>query len=77
MKHSFTQIDLITYLYGEATPENADRTEAALAGDPVLYDDLEELTLAQAALPRIKFNAPKRLLRSLLDYSSRRRPVCC
>ncbi|MEM8586300.1 MAG: hypothetical protein AAGF87_18640 [Bacteroidota bacterium] len=77
MKQNFTQIDLISYIYGEAKPEEADRTEDALAADPVLGDELEELTLAQAALPRIRFNASKRLLRSLLDYSSRMQPACC
>lgn len=77
MTQNFTQLDLISYLYGEANPEQIRRTEDALAGDPVLGDDLEELTIAQAALPRVRFNAPRRLLRSLLDYSGRTQPVCC
>jgi len=77
MKQNFTQIDLISYIYGEAKHEEAARTEEALAADPVLGDELEELIIAQAALPRIRFNAPKRLLRSILDCSSSMQPVCC
>lgn len=70
MKQTFTQNDMIAYLYGESTPAQTQATEAALAADPVLRGELAELTEAQAALPKVKFQPRRRLLRFLQDYAS-------
>lgn len=69
MKQAFTQIDMVAYLYGECTPAQTRATEAALAADPVLRGELAELTQAQAAVPRVRFNARRRLLEVIRNYA--------
>ncbi len=77
MTKNFTPFDFVAYLYGEGTPNQTKATEAALAADPVLADELEAMTMAQAAIPRVKFNAPKRVLRRILGYSEETHCALC
>ena len=70
MLQTSTQLDMIAYLYGESTPAQTRATEAALAADPVLRGELTELTRAQAALPKVRFSARRRILRVLRNYAS-------
>jgi len=77
MTKNFTPIDLIAYLYGESTPAQTSATESALAADPVLADELDDMVVAQSALPRVKFNAPKRVLRSILGHSEESHQCLC
>ena len=72
MDQTFTQTDMIAYLYGESTPAQTRATEAALAADPVLRGELAELTQAQASIPRVRFNARRRLLNAVLGYAGGR-----
>ena len=69
MPQTFTQSDMIAYLYGESTPAQTEATEAALAADPVLRGELAELTQAQASLPRVRFSARRRLLEAIRNYA--------
>ncbi|SER28554.1 hypothetical protein SAMN05444359_13240 [Neolewinella agarilytica] len=69
MHKTFTQDDMIAYLYGESTPAEMEATEAALAADPVLRGELAELTQAQASLPRVRFNARRRLMDVIRSYA--------
>ncbi len=69
MHKTFTQNDMIAYLYGESTPDQTKTTEAALAADPVLRSELAELTQAQASLPRVRFNARRRLMDVIRNYA--------
>ena len=69
MKQTFTKNDMIAYLYGESTPAQTQATEAALAADPVLRGELGELTQAQASLPKVRFNAKRRLLQAIRSYA--------
>lgn len=69
MAQTFTQSDMIAYLYGESTPAQTEATEAALAADPVLRGELAELTQAQASLPRVRFSARRRLLDVIRNYA--------
>ena len=69
MDQTSTQTDMIAYLYGECTPAQTRATEAALAADPVLRGELAELTQAQASLPRVRFNARRRLLSVVRKYA--------
>ena len=69
MKRTFTQNDIVAYLYGECSPAQTRATEAALAADPVLRGELAELTQAQASLPRVAFRAPRRLLKAVRNYA--------
>ena len=70
MPQTFTQFDMIAYLYGECTPAQTRATEAALAADPVLRGELAELTQAQASLPKVRFSARRRLLQVIRNYAS-------
>jgi len=56
-------------MYGESTPAQTEATEAALAADPVLRDELAELSRAQASLPRVRFSARRRLLDAIRNYA--------
>ena len=70
MTPNSTQLDMIAYLYGESTPAQTRATERALAADPVLRGELTELTVSQASVPRLRFSAPKRILRIIRDYAA-------
>jgi len=69
MNQTFTKNDMVAYLYGESTPGQTRATEAALAADPVLRGELGELTQAQASLPKVRFNARRRLLQAIRSYA--------
>jgi len=69
MTQNFTQFDLIAYIYGEITPQQVEATEAALAADPILTHEMDELMVAKESLPKVKFNAPKRVLNRILGDS--------
>ena len=69
MKQTFTKNDMVAYLYGDSTPAQTRATETALAGDPVLRGELGELTRTQASLPKIRFNAKRRLLQAIRNYA--------
>lgn len=69
MDQTFTQNDIVAYLYGESTPAQMRNTEAALAGDPVLRREFAELTQAQVAIPRVRFSARRRLLQVVRNYA--------
>ncbi|MFT7120998.1 MAG: anti-sigma factor RsiW [Neolewinella sp.] len=69
MDQIFTQNDMVAYLYGESTPAQMNTTEAALAADPVLRGELAELTQAQASVPKVRFNARRRLLSAIRSYA--------
>ncbi|MFT6000195.1 MAG: anti-sigma factor RsiW [Neolewinella sp.] len=69
MDQTSTQINMVAYLYGESTPAQTRATEAALAADPVLRGELTELTQTQAAVPKVRFNARRRLLNVVRNYA--------
>ena len=69
MHKTFTKNDMIAYMYGDSTPAQTEATEAALAADPVLRGELAELTQTQASLPRVRFNAKRRLLGAIRSYA--------
>lgn len=69
MNQTFTQNDMIAYLYGESTSAQTRATEAAMAADPVLRGEFGELTQAQASLPKVRFNARRRLLQAIRNYA--------
>lgn len=73
MMQNFTPLHLVAYLYGENTTAQAKKTEAAIAADPLLATELDELSMAQSNLPKIAFNAPKKALQRILWYSEESR----
>jgi anti-sigma factor RsiW len=79
MKQSFTQEDLVAYVYGEADKEQIEATEAALAADPALISELVRLVEAQAALPRMQFRPRRGIINTILRYArgEPRPQLCC
>lgn len=69
MMQNFTPIQLVQYLYGESNKAQAKKTEAAIAADPLLAQELDELSMAQSNLPKVRFNAPADTLRRIIGYS--------
>ena len=69
MTQTFTLNDLVAYAYGDTTRAQAQATEAALAADPVLVTELAELVESQARLPKVRFNARRRLLDAIRKYA--------
>lgn len=78
MKQTLPTLDLISYLYGEASPAQIRAAEAAIAADPVNRNELTELQIAKASFPKVMFNAPRRVLRKILGHSEQNQQlVCC
>ncbi len=70
MKQNFTTNSLLPDLYQECSASQRLATEEAIHGDPVLQQELDELQAAKQQLPKVRFNASKRSLQSVLKYSS-------
>lgn len=78
MMQNSTQTNLVAYLYGDATPARAEETEAALAADPLLAEELDELSMAKSNVPRVLFSAPPAVLGRIIGYSAEQQPcVLC
>jgi len=69
MKQTFTKEDLMAYLYSEMSVSRRFAFEENLAADPLLANELAEMKKAKQQFPQVKFNAPKRSLQSILNYS--------
>lgn len=69
MKHVFTPDNLLPYLYQECSASQRLATEDAIHGDPVLQQELDELQAAKQQLPNVRFQAPSRSLKRVLNYS--------
>lgn len=79
MKQTFTPEDLVAYAYGEASKDQIEATEGAIAADPALITELVRLVEAQAALPKVKFHPPRRIVKAIMRYA-RGEPapqLCC
>jgi hypothetical protein len=69
MMQNFTHYDLVAYIYGEAAPSQIRKSEHAISGDPLVANEFTDLTIAKESLPRVKFNAPRRVLNQILGHS--------
>lgn len=67
---NFTPYDLVAYLYGEAAPSQIRKSENAIAGDPLVAHEFMDLTVAKSSIPRVKFNASKRVIKQILGHSA-------
>jgi len=70
MELSFTQSDLIRYIYKEVTINEKLQIEQALKSDFALYEMYAESKAAYDELPRVKFNPSTSVLQSIMKYSS-------
>jgi len=71
MSHTFTQLDLIRYLYGETTVQEQAEIENALATNWNLKEELNLLSAAKARLDAEDFNysPSKSSIKIILDHS--------
>jgi len=69
MKQKFTLNHLIKYIYKETTVAETLEINEALLNDFQLYQQYQELLFAQRQLPKVKFDAKKSTLNSILNYS--------
>ena len=70
--HSFTQEDLVQYLYRESSPEKAAAIKAALDIDWSLRENFQLLADAQKRLESLELFSPsQRAIDNILSYAER------
>jgi len=69
MKQKFTLNHLVKYIYKETTVAETLEIREALSTDFQVYQQYQELLFAQRQLPKVKFDAKKSTLNSILNYS--------
>ena len=70
MKHSYTQNDLVSYIYKEKTVSERLAIQEALRTDWDLKTSYDELVEGYNALPKIRFRPSLSSVKKLLKYSS-------
>jgi hypothetical protein len=70
--HSFTQEDLLQYLYGETSNEKTAAIEVALQSDWNLKEQYQSLMSAQKTLNQVKsFSPRKQSIDFILNYAGK------
>lgn len=69
MTKTFTENDLIRFLYNELNDRESDEIERAILTDQVLQDQINKLRKLQEDMDDIKVAPSKRTIRKILDFS--------
>lgn len=69
MTKTFTENDLIRFLYNELNDRESDEIERAILTDHVLQDQINKLRKLQEDMDDIKVGPSKRTIRRILDFS--------
>ena len=69
--HSFTQEDLLQYLYRETTTEKTAAISQALETDWNLREQFEVLTSAQQSLEKVTLSPRKKAIDFILNYAGK------
>ncbi|MEO6548710.1 MAG: hypothetical protein ABIN94_11945 [Ferruginibacter sp.] len=69
--HSFTQEDLIQYLYNETSQEKSILMKAALDTDWILREKYEVISAAIAGLEKLTFSPRKVAIDYILNYAEK------
>jgi len=69
--HSFTQEDLVQYLYNETSPEKSAILKAALETDWILREKFEVLSSAITGLEKLTLSPRKTAVDNILNYAER------
>ncbi|MFT3682982.1 MAG: hypothetical protein QM791_22170 [Ferruginibacter sp.] len=69
--HSFTQEDLLQYLYRETSKEKTQAIQAALETDYNLREKLEVITAAQQRLEKLTLSPRKKTIDNILKYAEK------
>ena len=69
--HSFTQEDLLQYLYKEASTEKSAVLRAALETDWILREKFETISAAINSLEKLELSPRKIAVENILNYAKR------
>ena len=69
--HSFTQEDLVQYLYNETSPEKSAVLKAALETDWILREKFEAISSAINSLEKLTLSPRKIAVDNILKYAER------
>ena len=75
MKHEFTQLQLTRLVYGETTKAETDMLLELVLSVPQMAENLNELTLAKAALGTPQVAPSELVINRILAYSASTAPV--
>jgi hypothetical protein len=70
MKQTFTNNDLVKFIYKETSAKETLEIQDALAGDFALFDSYQGLMNAYMELPKVTFAPSAAALQNVLNYSS-------
>ena len=70
MKQTFTQNDLLRYIYNETTMNETNEIRRALAEDALLRNEYDSLLEGYQLLPKVKFQPSRSVLQDIMDYSA-------
>jgi len=69
--HSFTQEDLVQYLYKETSTEKTVLMKAALETDWILREKFEVISAASVSLEKLELSPRKIAIDNILNYAKR------
>lgn len=69
--HSFTQEDLVQYMYKETSPEKTSAIKAALQQDWNLNEQYKELLSTQQSLNTVNVAPRKKALEFIMNYAEK------
>ena len=75
MKNDAGKDDVIRFIYGEMTPEEAGDFETRLQIDPECHETYEELKHVQVELNSLRCSPSNALLNSIMRYARQPKPV--
>ena len=71
MKQTFTNNDLVKFIYKETTVTETLEIENALTEDATLFDNYQTLMSGYMELPKATFAPTKSALQNILNYSAK------
>ena len=74
--HSFKQEDLIPYIYGEVSNDQANAIRTALESDWNLREQYEELVETQVGLNKISYAPRKNAIDFIMNYAGKSVSIC-
>lgn len=70
MKQTFTQNDLLRYIYSETSMTETKEIRQAIAEDAILRNEYDSLLEGYKILPKVKFQPSRSALQNIMDYSA-------
>ncbi len=70
MKITYTQNDLLRFIYKETSLEETKMIREALCEDALLRNEYDSLLKGYKVLPKVKFRPSRVAIQNILDYSA-------